>query len=367
MVPSFLTATGIFIPPFCVKNQDLVVAYNQYAQFFNLENAASIDVGQVAAKLRSDDDFILRHSGILQRYYVTAEGVLDPDVMCPLLPEIDEEHTSLMAEMGKNAALDALHQASVQGHEVDLIIVAASNVQRAYPALAIEIQDLLGASGLAFDLCGAECSAVMAMQLASQAIACGTATKALIISPEIGSAQTDFRDRETHFLLGDACSALLVENIAKTDALEIVNFNIASQFSNQIRNNFGFLNRLAPDSLYSKDKLFHQTPPSFPAIADAICTHLQQHLTELKLPLADVTQYFLQPTNRVLNQLIAEQLLTDVTEKRVPDCVAQYGGTGAAGLGLSFHLHQQLSASDYCVWVAFGAGFSVASMVLKKC
>ena len=367
MIPAFLTATGIFIPPHCVDNSALVSTYNQYAQYFNVENAASIEVEQVAAKLRSDEDFILRHAGIEQRYYVTTEGVLDADVMCPLLPELDEEQTSLMAEMGKNAALDALNHAGVSGREVDLIIVAASHVQRPYPSLAIEIQQLLGATGLAFDLCGAECSAVIAMQLAHQAIGCGSAHKALIISPEIGSAQTDFRDRDTHYLLGDACSALLLENTAREGSLELLDFHIVSQFSNQIRNNFGFLNRLAPDSLYSKDKLFHQTPPSLPTIADAICTHVQQQLTDMALPQAKIAQFFLQPTNKVLNDVIARQLLNVVDAKRVPDAVAKYGATAAAGLGLSFHINEDLGNEQYCMWVGFGAGFSVASVVMKKC
>ncbi|MCE2573707.1 beta-ketoacyl-ACP synthase III [Motilimonas eburnea] len=366
MQSTFLTATGIFVPPYCMSNQVLVDAYNRYADYFNLENAASIDVGQVAAKKRSDNSYILAHSGITQRYFVTNEGVLDPDVMCPLLPEIDEEHTSLMAEMGFNAAMQALQRAAIRGDQIDLIIVAASHVQRPYPALAIEIQHLLGAKGLAFDLCAAECSALVAVQLASQAIGCGQATKALIISPEIGSAQTDFRDRDTHYLLGDACSALLLENEPNGEALALQGVACASQFSNQIRNNFGFLNRLAPDSLYGKDKLFHQTPPSFPVIVDAVASHSRQHLSALGLNQGQMSQVFLQPTNLCLNQQIGHALLGQPSEQQLPDCVAQYGGTGAAGLGLSCHLHQSLSQGQYCQWLAFGAGYSIASAIFQK-
>ncbi len=366
MLPTFLSATGIFVPPYCISNEVLVDAYNRYADFFNLENAASIDVGQVAAKKRSDNGYIVSHSGITQRYFVTNEGVLDPDVMCPLLPEIDEEHTSLMAEMGYNAAKQALQKASRRGDQIDLVIVAASHVQRPYPALAIEIQQLLGAKGLAFDLCAAECSAVVALQLASQAIGCGQASKVLIISPEIGSAQTDFRDRDTHYLLGDVCSALLLENEPNGDALALLSVQCASQFSNQIRNNFGFLNRLAPDSLYGKDKLFHQTPPSFPVIVDAVVGHSRQHLSACGLSQDQMSQVFLQPTNLCLNEQIGQALFGESKANQLPDCVAQYGGSAAAGLGLSYHLHHKLSQGQYCQWLAFGAGYSIASALFQK-
>ena len=71
--------------------------------------------------------------------------------MRPLLREKKSEMSNL-AEMGYEAAKQALQNSGVSAGEIEAVIVACSNLERAYPAISIEIQDLLGINGFAFDM-----------------------------------------------------------------------------------------------------------------------------------------------------------------------------------------------------------------------
>ena len=63
-------------------------------------------------------------------------GVLDPTRMKPRFAPRPDEALSLMAEIAVDAAKQALAAAGRQGHEIDAVLCAAANMQRAYPAMA---------------------------------------------------------------------------------------------------------------------------------------------------------------------------------------------------------------------------------------
>jgi len=69
------------------------------------------------------------------------------------------------------------------------------------------------------------------------------------VNPEICTAHLNFKDRDAHFIFGDVATAILVEDIsvAPKSHWEIIGAKLVTQFSNNIRNNFGFLNHAAPE------------------------------------------------------------------------------------------------------------------------
>ena len=135
------TGTGVFTPQHSISNDELVVAFNAHADLFNAENADAIAAGTLAEKPHSSSEFIFAASGIESRYVLDKEGVLDPSRMCPQLPERSDDDPSLMAEMAVDAALQAMTQAGRGADDIDAVICAASNHERAYPAIAVEIQN----------------------------------------------------------------------------------------------------------------------------------------------------------------------------------------------------------------------------------
>ena len=169
-----ITGTGVFTPQETITNDELVVAFNAYAERYNADNADAIAAGTLEAKDPSSSDFILNASGIEQRYVMNKSGVLDPEVMHPHLPPRSDDEPSIMAEMALDACAKALAEAGRDATEVDLVICAASNHERAYPAIAIEIQTLLGANGFAFDMNVACSSATFGIQAAADMIRSGS-------------------------------------------------------------------------------------------------------------------------------------------------------------------------------------------------
>ncbi|MFT4916307.1 MAG: beta-ketodecanoyl-[acyl-carrier-protein] synthase, partial [Yoonia sp.] len=95
-----ITGTGVFTPPEVITNNELVVAFNAYADIQNAANASGIAAGDVAEIPHSSAAFILAASGIEQRFVLNKSGILDPHRMSPALPTRTDEDPSIMAEIG---------------------------------------------------------------------------------------------------------------------------------------------------------------------------------------------------------------------------------------------------------------------------
>src|SRR5262249_50988140 len=131
--------------------------------------------------------------------------------------------------------------------DIDMVICAASHHQRPYPAMGIEIQNALGTEGAAFDMALGCSSAAAGLHVAFNMERAGAQRRVLVVTPEIITGHLNFRDRQTHFIFGDASTAMVVERLEEGEArrgrLEIIDTRTWTQFSNNIRTNFGFLLR----------------------------------------------------------------------------------------------------------------------------
>lgn len=138
-----ISATGLYTPPETVTNEELVVAFNQYVDNYNAEHATAIDAGEVEALKHSSPEFIYKASGIKSRHVVDKAGILDPDVMHPRIRTRGNDEPSIQCEMALDAAQQCLAEAGREAGEIDAILVACSNLPRAYPALAVEVQQFV--------------------------------------------------------------------------------------------------------------------------------------------------------------------------------------------------------------------------------
>lgn len=71
-----------------------------------------------------------------------------------------------------------------------------------------------------------------------------------MVNPEVCTGHLNFRDRDSHFIFGDAAVAVVLERADKASSahqFDIVSSKLWTEFSNNIRNNFGFLNRAAEE------------------------------------------------------------------------------------------------------------------------
>ena len=182
-----ITGTGLHQPPYTITNAELVESFNRYVAQENARHADVIAAGTREPLQPSSVEFIEKASGIKQRYVFEKEGILDPQRMYPRYQERSDDQLSMMAELAVAAARQALQQAGRQGADIDAVLCAASNMQRAYPAMAIEIQQALGAGGYGFDMNVACSSATFAIEQAVNAVRTGSARCVLVVNPEITS------------------------------------------------------------------------------------------------------------------------------------------------------------------------------------
>ncbi len=367
-----ISATGLFTPEKSISNDELVISFNKYVEQFNHDNAKGIESGDIEALSGSSSEFIEKASGIKSRFVLEKNNILDPQLMAPEFEPREDSEMSVMCEMGVAAANEALQAAKLDACEIDLVIVAASNMERAYPAIAVELQAALGCSGYAFDMNVACSSATFGIKTAYDALNSGTAKKVLMVNPEICSGHLNFRDRDCHFIFGDVCTAVIleIEDDVKSrgvdDYFAISQFKLITQYSNNIRNNFGFLNRQAenPQDLLFKQqgrKVFKEVVPMVANLIAEVIESANQNMNDIKT-------LWLHQANINMNMMIAKKLLGQVpTKEQAPTVLDTYANTSSAGSVIAFHLHRShLENGDKGVLCSFGAGYSAGAILLEK-
>jgi beta-ketodecanoyl-[acyl-carrier-protein] synthase len=365
-----ISATGLYTPPHAVSNADLVEAFNTYVARFNADNAEPIARGEVEALSPSSEEFIVKASGIRSRYVVDREGVIDPARMRPSIPERPNEEISVMAEMGVAAAKDAIARWGGPVERIGAVICAASNMQRAYPAMAVEIQDALGLGGFAFDMNVACSSATFGIKTAVDFIASGSVEAVLMVNPEICSGHLNFKDRDSHFIFGDVATAVILEraDLAK-GGWDVLGTRLKTQFSNNIRNNSGFLNRAAPEGRDLPDKLFiQQGRKVFREVVPMVSEMILDHAAELGLEPTHLKRLWLHQANINMNEMIGRKVLgRDPSPEENVIILDDYANTSSAGSIIAFHKHNTgFEAGEAGLICSFGAGYSAGTVFVRK-
>ncbi len=366
-----ISATGLFTPADSISNEELVASFNAYVDLYN---AANPDAEPLT---HSSVEFVEKASGIKSRNVIDKSGIVDPAILEPRYAERPNDQISIMAEIGVAACKDALQKAGRDVADVDAVICAASNMQRAYPAMAVEIQHELGMGrGFAFDMNVACSSATFGIQTAADFIRAGNARSVLVVNPEICSGHLNWRDRDSHFIFGDVATAILVEDVAMAPAhhWEILGTRLKTQFSNNIRNNFGFLNRAhgqgpVDQSGPRNDKLFVQEGRKvFKEVVPMVAKMIVEHAADLGVDPATLRRLWLHQANQGMNRLIAQRVLGhEASEDESPTVLDTYANTSSAGSIIAFHKNSDdLASGDTGLICSFGAGYSAGCVFVRR-
>jgi beta-ketodecanoyl-[acyl-carrier-protein] synthase len=367
-----ISGSGVFTPEESITNKELVTAYNAYAEIYNSTNNDDIRKGNKAALEFSSEEFIYKASGIKNRFVMDKKGILDPNIMHPILDKRGNDEPSILAEISVKAAKKAMKSAGKISHDIDAVITACSNLERAYPAVSIEVQELLGIKGFAFDMNVACSSATFAIQAAADMIKSGSAKTILIVDPEICSGHLDFKDRDCHFIFGDVCTAMILEKketANSSNAFEILSTKCITKFSNNIRNNFGFLNNAKKSKPLDRDLLFMQEGRKvFKEVVPMVSQLISNHIEEEKIKAEEIKRLWLHQANKSMNDFIGKKVLGRVPEvHEQPNILQDYANTSSAGSIIAFSLfNEDMKKGDIGVLCSFGAGYSAGSIILKK-
>jgi beta-ketodecanoyl-[acyl-carrier-protein] synthase len=367
-----ISGSGLWTPEHIITNHELVASYNEWANRYNERHYRAIEADEREAKPLGSVEFIEKASGIKQRYAYIKDGILDVDRMRPAIPERPDDALSDQAEIAVHAARRAMDAAGKTAGEIDAVIVSCAYTQRAYPAIAIEVQDALGIDGFGFDMLVACSAATFALHRAYEMVAAGTARCVLAINPELTSPQVNYCDRDSHFIFGDVATATIVERAdtcTATHSYEILGTRAQTRFSSHVRSNFGYVSRANDTDPFGVDKLFHQNGRRvFKEVCPLAIQHMSAHVAEQGLAISDVKRWWLHQANINMNLLISGKLLgREATFEEAPIVLDRYANTASAGSLIAFNLyHQDLEPGDAGMICSFGAGYSIGSLVVRK-
>ena len=379
MTTAVIAATGLFTPDQSISNAELVEAYNAYAERFNADHATEIADGEIDALTPSSVEFIEKASGIKSRFVLDKAGILDPVRMRPHIPERSNDDLSVLAEMAVKAAQDAIAAWGKPVSEIGAVLCAASNMQRPYPAMAIEVQQALGIEGFAFDMNVACSSATFGIKTAADFIASGSVKAVLMVNPEICSAHLNFKDRDSHFIFGDVATAVIVEaaDQAGPGGWDILGTRLKTVMSNNIRNNFGFLNTAAlptgasepaPPTGLTDRRFVQQGRKVFKDVVPMVSDMIIDHAADLGIAPETLKRMWLHQANINMNQFIGRKVLgREPTPEENVIILDDYANTSSAGSIIAFHLRQQdMATGDIGLICSFGAGYSAGTVFVRK-
>jgi beta-ketodecanoyl-[acyl-carrier-protein] synthase len=245
-------------------------------------------------------------------------------------------------------------------------------MERAYPAVAIEIQQSLGAGGFGFDMNVACSSATFGIQAASDMVRSGSVRCAIVVNPEITSGHLEWRDRDCHFIFGDVATAVVIERAedAQGDHFIVHSTRCATQFSNNIRNNNGFLRRTRPDGVADRrDMQFMQNGRKvFKEVVPMVSAHILSHMEEEGRSAEQLSRMWLHQANKGMNDFIGKKVLGRVPEEgEQPNILQDYANTSSAGSIIAFSKYSDdMAKGDIGLICSFGAGYSVGSVIVEK-
>jgi beta-ketodecanoyl-[acyl-carrier-protein] synthase len=366
----YIAGTGIWHPEEKISNEEIVKSYNSYVEKFNNENQTDIENGLIQAMELSSAEFIEKASGIKSRYVIDKEGILDINRMMPRVNNEHSDRLSIHAEVGIQAAKKAMKQANVSSDEIDAVIVGTSHAARNYPAVAIEIQEELGINGYAYDMLVGCSSTTFAINNAYSDIASGLANTILVINPEVSTPFVNFTHRDKHFIFGDGCAATIVQKDSTADkAFKIIDRKLHTQFSNNIRSNYSYLNRAAVDTKSNEDLLFHQNGRGvFKDVCPLVASLISNQLDKNNIAPEDISKFWLHQANGKMIRLITSKILgkDDFDESITPMPITEFGNLASVGSLFAFNLNNDLVKGEKGVICSFGAGYSVCSIIVEK-
>jgi len=365
-----IAGTGLWHPKDIITNDELVESYNTYVVDFNIANKTQIENGELEEMQLSSSEFIEKASGIKTRYVIDKAGILDTNRMMPYVRNEDKDSLSLHAEIGLIAAKKAMDQAGISVGDIDAIIVGTSHAPRNYPAIAIEIQNELGVNGYAYDILVGCSSTTFAINNAYSDIASGLANTILVINPEISTPFVNFTQRDKHFIFGDACAATIVQkNASSKKSFKIIDRKLHTQFSNNIRSDFGYLLRSAENQKPMDELLFNQNGRGvFKDVCPLVASLISEQLSTNNILPEDISKFWLHQANGKMIRLIASKVLgrDDFDHSIIPMPIEKYGNLASVGSLVAFNLNNDLEPGEKGVICSFGAGYSICSLLVEK-
>lgn len=263
------------------------------------------------------------------------------------------------------AAKRAIDDAGIDPKEIDLIVLATSSGDRAFPAAAMDVQAAIGAvNAVGFDITAACSGFIFGLHIAHSFFAAGIYKTALIIGAETLSKVVDWTDRGTCILFGDGAGAAVVR-ASETGIIRTLMGSDGTKgwtLECQARNLGNCVNGIKPELGFMKmdgKEVFKFAVRKVPEIVAQILEDAQMDPKEIK--------YFVlhQANFRILE---AASRRLKVPMDRIPVNIDRYGNTSAASVPIlldELKRDGKLERGDKLVLAGFGSGMTWGATLLE--
>ncbi len=295
----------------------------------------------------TSDEWIVSRTGIRERHIV-AEG----------------EATSDMAAAASRVALE---RAGVSASDLDLIIVATSTPDMAFPATACLVQTKIGASCAAYDLNAACTGFIYALDAACAAIESGRARTVLVAGSDALSTIVDFADRSTCVLFGDGAGAVVVCAAGEPGILSTVLGADGAGADLLKVPGGGSASPATCESVAAREVSIRMNGPEvFKFAVRAVPKAARAALKAAHLTIEDLAWLVPHQANQRIMDAAAEKL--HVPAERVFSNVAGVGNTSCASIPVALddlYTSGRLAPGMAVVLVGFGAGLTWGATALR--
>lgn len=297
---------------------------------------------ELAAKIDTSHEWIVERTGIHQRHVAA-----------------DEPTSSLAVK----AAQKALAAANIQSSQLDLIILATTTPDHAFPATATRVQTLLGASNaFAFDV-QAVCSGfVYALSTADQFIKTGQVKNALVIGAETMSNILNWEDRGTCILFGDGAGAVVLQSTHADDPRGIQSTHL---FSDGTLYDALYVNH-EEDSVKKRGHIKMQGRQIFIQAVKKISQAIDAALQHNNLTVNDIDWFVPHQANLRIIQGVEEHI--NLPANKTVITIHQHANTSAASIPLALDCAVQdgrIQKGQNVLIEAMGGGLTWGSALIK--
>ncbi|MCK9422405.1 MAG: ketoacyl-ACP synthase III [Bacteroidales bacterium] len=303
---------------------------------------------ELESMVETTDEWIVTRTGIRERHIQKGEGLGTSD-------------------MGVEAVRGLLEKTGTRPEEIDMVICATVTPDMVFPATANIISDKAGIkNAFSYDL-NAACSGLLyAVVTASKFIETGTCKKIVVVGADKMSSITDYSNRETCVLFGDAAGAMLLEpttedigimdSIMQTDGFGRVHLHMKAG---------GSLRPSSHETVDAKEHFVYQEgQPVFKFAVTKMADVAAEIMERNNLTGEDIS--FLVPHQANLRIIEATARRMGIGKDQVTINIERYGNTTSATIPLClWEWENKLKKGDNIILAAFGGGFTWGSIWVK--
>ena len=323
-INAVITGVGAGIPDYILTNQEL------------------------SEMVDTTDEWIMSRVGIKERRILKGEG-------------------QGISVLGTQAVEELLEKTNTRPEEIDAVVFATTTPDHLFPSTASIVAENCGIkNAFCFDMEAACSGFIFGLEVAGSFVSSGKYKKVILIAGDKMSSVTNYEDRTTCPLFGDAAAAVLLEPteedlgvvdaILRTDGVGYEPLQMKAGGSKY---------PATAETVANKEHTVYQDGQTVYKNAVTNMAQVSVDILERNNLTGDDVDWFVphQANMRIIDAAVSR---AGVAPEKVMINIEKYGNTSAGTIPLClWEWEPQLKKGDNVILTAFGAGFSWGSIYLR--